>query len=494
MQFGTYLYVLGYELEKLNLTYIMLTFAMLVPTIFTVIEGIYKSQGILFETKDNDLLFALPIKKSKIILARLIKLYVFQYLYNLLFILPAFALYIYFENPGMNFYVISIIMSFLLPIIPTIVASFIGFIVKGISSKFKAKRIVQTILTMILFLLIFFVSFNTNQFITNLINNATSVNEIITKIYYPIGAYINLVQEFSITEFINLILINIVPLLLFVAIVSKYYFRIISKSSEKSVSTKTNKEIKIKQRSQLSALVKKETKRYFSSTVYMFNTLVGVVLLLIATIAMSVNFGGTIEMITEGEDLGIDLNEVLNLMPKIFFGLIIATTCLTSITSSSISLEGKNFYILKSLPVKFDKILLGKILSSNLITMPAIFISDIVFLVAFKPEFFDTIAIILISIIMPTLIGIIGLLVNLKYPKMNATSDTEVVKQSTSSMVAVLGGMIIATILIVLLITMSTTISSNMAIIIELLGLAMATAILYKVLQKYGEKRIKEIN
>lgn len=275
---------------------------------------------------------------------------------------------------------------------------------------------------------------------------------------------------------------------------SKYYFRIISKSSEKSVSTKTNKEIKIKQRSQLSALVKKETKRYFSSTVYMFNTLVGVVLLLIATIAMSVNFGGTIEMITEGEDLGIDLNEVLNLMPKIFFGLIIATTCLTSITSSSISLEGKNFYILKSLPVKFDKILLGKILSSNLITMPAIFISDIVFFVAFKPEVFDAIAIILISIIMPTLIGIIGLLVNLKYPKMNATSDTEVVKQSTSSMVAVLGGMIIATILIVLLITMSTTISSNMAIIIELLVLAMATAILYKVLQKYGGKRIKKIN
>ena len=175
MQFGTYLYILGYELEKLNLTYIMLTFAMLVPTIFTVIEGIYKSQGILFETKDNDLLFALPIKKSKIILARLIKLYVFQYLYNLLFILPAFALYIYFENPGMNFYVISIIMSFLLPIIPTIVASFIGFIVKGVSSKFKAKRIVQTILTMILFLLIFFVSFNTNQFITNLIDRKSVV-------------------------------------------------------------------------------------------------------------------------------------------------------------------------------------------------------------------------------------------------------------------------------------------------------------------------------
>lgn len=494
MQFGTYLYILGYELSKLNLTYIMLTFAMLVPTIFTVIEGIYKSQGILFETKDNDLLFALPIKKSKIVLARLIKLYVFQYLYNLLFILPAYALYIYFENPGINFYVISIIMSFLLPIIPTIVASFIGFIVKGISSKFKAKKIAQTVLTMGLFLLIFFVSFNSNQFITDLINNATSVNEVITKIYYPIGEYINLVQEFNVISLFKLILVNVIPLVLFVAIVSKYYFKIISKSGEKSISTKANKNIKIKERSQLSALVKKEIQRYFSSTVYMFNTLVGVVLLLIATIAMSVNLGGTIEMVTEGEELGIEVSEILNFMPKIFFGLVIATSCLTSITSSSISMEGKNFYILKSLPVRFNKVLLAKILSSNLITIPAIFISDIVFLVAFRPEVFDAIAIILISIIMPTLIGIIGLLVNLKYPKMNATSDTEVVKQSTSSMVSVFGGMIIAAILIGGLIAMSSIISVNIAIIIEIVVLVIITAILYRCLQIYGDKRLKKID
>lgn len=486
---GTYLYIFADELAKLNLTYIMLTIAMIVPTIFTLIEGIYKSQGILFETKDNDLLFSLPIKKSKIILARLIKLYIFQYLYNLLFIIPAYAIYIYYENPGINFYLISIIMTFLLPILPTIIASFIGFIIKGISSKFKAKKIIQTVITMGIFLLVFYGSFNLNNFVTNLINNATNINEIISKIYYPIGAYIELIQEFNPLKLINLILINLLPLAIFMIIISKYYFKIISKSNEKSSNTYV-KNIKLKERKPILSLIIKELKRYFSSTVYMINTLIGLVILFVATIAMSINLNGTIEMITEGEGFGVEINQILEIIPKIFFGLIIGTSCLSSITSSSISLEGKNFYILKSLPIKSSKILLAKVLTSNLIVIPIILISDIIFFISFRPELFDIISIILISIIMPTFVGILGLLINLKYPKMNATSDTEVVKQSMSSMIAVFGGMIIAAILIGFIIAMS----SNLAIIIEIVVLSILTIILYKILLKYGERRFKEIN
>ena len=41
---------------------------------------------------------------------------------------------------------------------------------------------------------------------------------------------------------------------------------------------------------------------------------------------------------------------------------------------------------------------------------------------------------------MPTFTALIGLLMNLKYPKMNATNDTEVVKQSMSSMISVFIG------------------------------------------------------
>ena len=108
--------------------------------------------------------------------------------------------------------------------------------------------------------------------------------------------HISLIQKFDILEFLKLLSINIISLVVFVMIASKYYFNIISKSLEKreSKKEKNNKNINIKEKSKLLALVSKELKRYFSSTIYMFNTLTGSVLLLIATIGICFDLEGVI--------------------------------------------------------------------------------------------------------------------------------------------------------------------------------------------------------
>ena len=77
ISFGTYYYMLAENLQKVNLTYLMLGMALVIPTIFVFMQGIYKSQNILFEAKDNDLLFSLPIGKSKILFVRIFKLLLF---------------------------------------------------------------------------------------------------------------------------------------------------------------------------------------------------------------------------------------------------------------------------------------------------------------------------------------------------------------------------------------------------------------------------------
>ena len=492
---GSYYYLIADGLSKINLTYIMLSLALLVPCAFTLIEGIYKSQAILFEAKDSELLFSLPIKKSQIVFARLFKFLTFQYLYNLLFILPAFIVYIFFEQPGVVFYLLSLLMTFVIPIIPTIISSFIGFLVKKISVKFKRGKLIQTFLTLAIFLVIFISSYSVNNMLECITNNALEINNTISHIYYPIGLYINLVRKFNFMDLVKLILINLVPLILFVAIVSKYYFSIVSKSSEKATKVNQKRETKtvIKQRSTLRALIHKELKKYTSTPVYMINTIIGVSLLLIATIGISMNFSGTIDFIANGEEIGINLGEVLSILPKIFFCLVIGTSCLSSITSSSISLEGKSFNITKSLPVKTETILLAKVLTSNLILMPLMFLSDIIYFVSFKNEVFDVISITLATLFMPTLIAIIGLFFNLKYPKMDATSDAEVVKQSTSSMLSVLSGILIALALIAGLVVTSDLVGTNVAIALELLIIIFAAITLWKILCKYAQKRFLEI-
>ncbi len=497
---GSYVAILAEELAPSHLTYIVLTIFIMVTSLLTIIEGVYKSQGILFEARDNELLFSLPITQSKIFFIRIFKLITFQFLYNSLFMLPAIIVYAMYEKTNVSFYLISTVMLVLLPIIPTILGCIFGYIIKGLSAKFKARNIMQVLFTSLILLGIFYVSFNMQGMVANIVQNANSIQEIITKIYYPAGLYINLIQNFNILDLIILLAINIIPAIVFVYVASIFYFKINSKLGEKGngnkkvgVAKTTEKTYRV--RTQLSGLIHKEMKRFFSSPVFMVNAGFGMVLMIAVTFALSINFDGMINSMMQGmeTEIPIPIGEIKNMMPKVFYGFVIFISCMTSMTSSMISLEGKSFNITKSLPVETEKILLSKVLTSNILSIPIFLICDVIFFIAFKVAIIDIVFILLASIVMPTLTALIGILMNLKYPKMNATSDTEVVKQSMSSMLSVFMGMFVAILSIAIMI-MGNNYNTNLFVALELLTFSIITFMLWRILKKYGAKRFKEIN
>ena len=497
---GSYVAILAEKLAPSHLTYIVLTIFIMVTSLLTIIEGVYKSQGILFEARDNELLFSLPITQSKIFFIRIFKLITFQFLYNSLFMLPAIIVYAMYEKTNVSFYLISTVMLVLLPIIPTILGCIFGYIIKGLSAKFKARNIMQVLFTSLILLGIFYVSFNMQGMVANIVQNANSIQEIITKIYYPAGLYINLIQNFNILDLVTLLAINIVPAFVFVYVASIFYFKINSKLGEKGngnkkvgVAKTTEKTYRV--RTQLSGLIHKEMKRFFSSPVFMVNAGFGMVLMIAVTFALSINFDGMINSMMQGmeTEIPIPIGEIKNMMPKVFYGFVIFISCMTSITSSMISLEGKSFNITKSLPVETEKILLSKVLTSNILSIPIFLICDVIFFIAFKVAIIDIVFILLASIVMPTLTALIGILMNLKYPKMNATSDTEVVKQSMSSMLSVFMGMFVAILSIAIMI-MGNNYNTNLFVALELLTFSIITFMLWRILKKYGAKRFKEIN
>ncbi|HBJ12087.1 MAG: putative ABC transporter permease subunit [Clostridia bacterium] len=497
---GSYVAILAEKLAPSHLTYIVLTIFIMVTSLLTIIEGVYKSQGILFEARDNELLFSLPITQSKIFFIRIFKLITFQFLYNSLFMLPAIIVYAMYEKTNVSFYLISTVMLVLLPIIPTILGCIFGYIIKGLSAKFKARNIMQVLFTSLILLGIFYVSFNMQGMVANIVQNANSIQEIITKIYYPAGLYINLIQNFNILDLIILLAINIIPAIVFVYVASIFYFKINSKLGEKGngnkkvgVAKTTEKTYRV--RTQLSGLIHKEMKRFFSSPVFMVNAGFGMVLMIAVTFALSINFDGMINSMMQGmeTEIPIPIGEIKNMMPKVFYGFVVFISCMTSITSSMISLEGKSFNITKSLPVETEKILLSKVLTSNILSIPIFLICDVIFFIAFKVAIIDIVFILLASIVMPTLTALIGILMNLKYPKMNATSDTEVVKQSMSSMLSVFMGMFVAILSIAIMI-MGNNYNTNLFVALELLTFSIITFMLWRILKKYGAKRFKEIN
>ena len=486
---GYYAYAIAEILAPLHLTFIMLSMFIAAVTILTFVEGIYKSQGILFEAKDNDMLFSLPIKKSTILFVRLFKLILFEYVYNLMFILPAFAIYIYFENPGIEFYLISLLMTLLIPIIPTVISCFIGYIVKMVSSKFKAKKIIQTVLSSIVFIGIFFVSFNLNSFMENIASNARNLNEMLTKIYYPIGAYISLINKFDILMFIKLLAINIIPFAIFIMLGQKYYFNIISNLKSSNVNIRKNKKETITIRKPIISLAMKEIKRYLSSTVYMFNSSFGLVLALVLTIILCLK--GKEMLVSLLSSYGMTNTISVELL---FYGLILFTGAFTSITSSSISLEGKTINITKTLPISYKTILNSKILYCFIIELPFFLISELIFIFRFGMSLTYFMQIIALTFILIFISAVIGLLVNLKYPKLNASNDTEVVKQSMSSTISVFIGWGIFLLSILAFGYFGQYIDFNILITLHISILAIITGVLYTILMKKGPKEYQKLN
>lgn len=497
LSIGSNIAIIAESLAKVNLTFIILTLFIVLTAILTIIEGIYKSQGILFEARDNDLLFSLPIKKSHIFFTRVFKLLTFQFVYNAVFMIPAIVVYAMYEKTNIYFYIISLVMLFILPIIPTIIGCIFGYAVKAISSRFKSKNLVQIISTMLILLGVFYISFNTQNVIENLVQNATSINDMITKIYYPAGLYINLISRFNIIEFILLIATSIIPGILFIYIASIFYFKIISRlKGSRAVKVKKDKKIEkseVKVRTPLIALIRKELRRFFTSPVFIINAGFALVLMVVFTVALSVNARGIIESFIAQDELGIDIELALNFVPKIYLAVLAFTSFLTCITCSMISLEGKTFNILKSLPVGAPKILLAKLLTSMVISMPVFLVCDIAFFVIFKPAIIDILQIILATAIIPTFVGLLGLLANLKYPKMNAASDTEVVKQSMSSFVSVFSGVFISMLAIGIAIW-GAKYNMNLVISLELSTFFITCIVLWQILKTYGVKKFNEIN
>ena len=486
---GFYAYNIAEVLFPLKLTYVMLSMFLFMVTILTFMEGIYKSQNVLFDVKDNDLLFSLPISKKTILFVRIIKLILFDYLYSLMFILPAFVIYIYFEKPGINFYIISLIMTFLIPIIPTVLSCFVGYIIRLISNKFKMKKTVQTLLTFLIFIAIFMVSSNMNKILLNIASSATSINDILKKVYYPIGIYISLIDKFNLILFIKLLLINFISLFILIIICNKYYFIIIYDSKNRSIGLKKLNSNSIKVRRPITSLVVKELKRYFSSTVYMFNTFFGILLFLFLTIILC--FKGEDELILVLSNLGITSNLSLNIL---YYIMLLFSLMFTSITSSSISLEGKSINITKSLPIECNLIFNSKIILCYIVEFPFIWLSIIIFELCFKFSFIYFLELIILSVLSIFISSVVGLIINLKYPKLDASNDTEVVKQSMSSMISLFIGFIIFILSTLLLTYFTKWIGINILIYIHLLLFVILSLILYFILLKFGSLDYKKLS
>ena len=211
-----------------------------ISCIFVIIEGIYKAGPLLFNCKDDQLLLSLPIKRSTVLFVRILKFYLFELAFNALFLIPTAGAYlIQAENIDWTFFLTTIVMIFILPIIPIIISCILGMITTALSSRFKYKNLFQIIITMGILVLIFGLSFKMNNVYDYIENNSAYLSNLVNRVYYPAGLYTKLVLNFNGITLLLFVLINIAIYALGIWLLSLVYFRINS-NLKKSISTNVN--------------------------------------------------------------------------------------------------------------------------------------------------------------------------------------------------------------------------------------------------------------
>ncbi|MFR5348272.1 putative ABC transporter permease subunit, partial [Romboutsia timonensis] len=107
----------------------------------------------------------------------------------------------------------------------------------------------------------------------------------------------------------------------------------------------------------------------FASTSYVFNTLGITAMLVIMSIVSVFSGDEVLGMISKGA------GRVIVLAVAAMFGVM---SGMASTTPSSISIEGKNLWILKSLPIDIRDIFKAKVSMSLILSIPAIVISSLI--------------------------------------------------------------------------------------------------------------------
>ena len=177
------------------------------------------------------------------------------------------------------------------------------------------------------------------------------------------------------------------------------------------------------------------------------------------------------------------LLQLQGLLPCIYPYALCFMMAVMPTTAIAFSMEGRQWWLTKSLPVRNKDIVNSKILVNLTLAFPCYVIAEIFSCMAIKTDIFGYISLILIPLVFMILSSVSGLAINLVFPVFDWENEAKVVKQSAAIMVSMLVNMILVVIPVIAslaLYQVSPIFSSVMIMIIWII----LTIVLYQLILK----------
>ena len=441
----------AYGYIYLGMTDLIPSIAIFISSLLTLTFSLFKSNGEFFNFSDYDLIMSLPIAVKTIISSRFLNMYIWNTFIAFLVMFPMGITYLLFEQPDFITYLIWFLSIFLVSLIPTIIAAIFGTVITAISSKFRYTNAIATVLSIglvVVFLIFLMTASTTNFGFGELIDSQTGnintdaisslapfVSDRLNQLYLPTKLFKEAVVDGKFLSFLIFAVVSIGLYFLFLQLLSIKYKKI--NTALTSHNSNGNYKIGVlRQRGMLLALYKKTLMRILKSTVAATNLLVGCVMAIL--LAISTFIIGPEKILQS-----LDLAEYFPILKNVAGYVIAAMVSMTNTATISLALEGKNVWLIKSLPVS-PKTLYDSYLLTNLtFTIPTSIICSLLFSISLKMSFIETILVIVTPLSFLLFTAVAGIFIGNRMAYYDWQDETQLVKQSMMSLIGMLGGMMI---------------------------------------------------
>ncbi len=400
----------------------------MVAFILGIFGSVFNTYSSLYNAKDNDLLLSMPIPVSCIIFVRLTGVYLMGLLYSGVVIVPAVIVFYQTATMQISNIICPILFALLLSFLVLILSCILGWVVAKISAKLKNKSLITVLVSLIFLAVYYYIYFKASESITLIIENSDRIATQIKNFGYPLY----LMGKAAIGDIPSMAIFAAAMLILFLLV-----YRILSRSflkialePEKTAKT-PYKARKQKPKSIRAALLGREMSRFLSSPVYILNCSLGTLLLIISSVAVLI----------KGEWIR-NLCTMLELPQSVLPPIAIVSICLlasmNNITAPTISMEGKSLWLIQSLPVSTWKVFKAKLSLHILLTAIPALLCSLCMAIVIRPTLTNMIFLFLLPLAVCIFSAETGLIINLKRPNLNWTSEAAAVKQGIGIFLAFL--------------------------------------------------------
>ncbi len=469
---------LAEPLYSAGLGWLYFALAMLTAFALSFIGSVFMAQQQLFNARDNEQLLAMPIPPRYILGTRMLSLFALSLAFTLVVLVPAGIVWLFACSVSAAGVIIFILAALFLPLLTLTITCLFAWLLAMVTARMRNKTIITMVLYLVFLAAYFYVYMNFNNLLTALLANTDAFAGGLGSVY-PVYAFGAAIANGDFALLLGFIACCVVPFLIVYIVLSRSF---ISVTTRRPGAKKIEyRERTLKVGSASGALFKKELRHFAANGMYILNASMGSILTIAAVVALFI-YRDTLLL-------------VVSILPEswlaAFIVIALCFLCASDVISApSISLEGKTLWLLKSLPVTPRTILMSKVNLHLVIALPTTLLASVLCIFALPFTAAEAAAVVLLPALMSVFGALLGVVMNLRFPKFDYINETAVIKNSVSVMLTMFASWgVLAAPCVLYAVVLSGFVGITAYLYVCAALLALACAAMYVYLGRGGARR-----